>query len=110
MSDEKESMIGKFVEPDIGIVRGELLVIFGHFNYEGGGCQGVGGVIDGDFIKRFVRAFGVTCISECAGRFVRVTRSDDRICKIEPIIKSDGVAFDIKEWANRLKDKRKRKE
>lgn len=83
---------------DVGIEDHGILVMFGYFDYEGGGAQGLGYCIDSSFLYRFLSAFGVEKLRDVEGKSCWVTHDDSTIYKIEPLHKKDGTEFDIKLW------------
>jgi len=75
-------------------------ILSGHFEYgeSGSGCQGLGYILDMDFIKRFLAVFGVDSFEKTDGKFCWVIHDNSSITKIEPLRKIDGKVFDILEW------------
>ena len=86
---------------DIDIVDNDhgWLHLGGHFDYEDGGCQGIGRGLDMEFIRLFMDVFGVEKLRQVNGRSCWVTHSYDNITLIEPLHAKDGQAFDIDRWA-----------
>src|SRR5438876_691454 len=82
------------------------LMLAGSFKYEDGGSQGLGYMIDADFIQRFMQVFDVQALQSVNGRSCWVTHGFDRITKIEPLHKKDGAPFDILEWVDQKKIER----
>jgi hypothetical protein len=80
------------------------LAMGGAFNYNGGG-QGLGYVIDIDFVKRFMEVFGVERLRDVNGKACLVTHSHDDIKLIEPLLPNEGTTFDIHAWSKNLKEK-----
>ena len=69
---EKEIDIARIKSCDIGFDDHGLFLMFGRFLYEKKGVvtgsQGIGYVIDEEFIKRFIRACGASTLLECEGK------------------------------------------
>lgn len=83
---------------DLEIEDHGWLVLSGHFEYEGGGVQGIGYFADASFIMRLLAAIGVHQLSKCKGKSCWVTHTHDAIQRIEPLHKEDGTPFIIKDW------------
>jgi hypothetical protein len=81
------------------------LAMGGHFDYGGSG-QGLGYRIDIDFVQRLMAVFGVERLRDAEGKACWVTHTHSNITKIEPLLPTDGVAFDIEEWSRALQAKR----
>ena len=99
----KEIDIAQIESCDIGFDDHGLFLIFARFVYKKGRCstgsQGIGYVIDEEFIKRFIKACGAGTLLDCNGRKVRVEHSKERINKIIPLSKSEKeYIFDIDKW------------
>jgi len=91
--------LAKFKNPGIKLYKGFALMINGRFYYEGAGCQGLGMIVDSQFIVNFIRAFGADNLEGVAGKTVRVEHTDSKIHKISPLEGiSDGKEFDIKKY------------
>jgi hypothetical protein len=91
--------IGRCIDGFDVIKRGNFLLINGQFSYESGNGQGMGWIIDQEFITSFLSAFGVSSFKETKGKLVYVTHSCDIISRIDPIFKEDGKPFDIVAWS-----------
>jgi len=88
---------------DVGFEDHGCFVMFGGLSY-GSGSQGIGLTMSSDFLKRFIRAFGVERLSECNGRYVFVEHSMCMIHRLIPISfgsDEENAEFDISQW---LKD------
>lgn len=70
----------------------------GTFEYDDGGCQGLGYVINVAFLMRLLDAVGAESLRELEGRSCWVTHDHSHISKIEPLHKKDGKPFVIAEW------------
>jgi phosphoribosylformylglycinamidine (FGAM) synthase-like amidotransferase family enzyme len=97
---------------DIGFEDHGFLVLFGGFSY-GSGAQGIGLTMSSDFLKRFIRVFGVETLQECNGRQIFVEHSSDMIHRLIPVsfnIEEDAAAeFDIFEWSRDVQKRKSRK-
>jgi hypothetical protein len=82
------------------------LMLGGHFQYEGGGCQGLGYILDIEFIQRFMGVFNVHRLGDIQGASCWVTHDESGITKIEPLHKEYGIAFNIAGWPSKKKAKR----
>lgn len=101
--ENKDIDIAKVESCDIGFDDNGIFMIFARFIYQKGGhstgSQGIGYVIDEEFIKRFIRACGASTLLDCNGRKVRVEHTKERINKITPLSKdADKYVFDIDKW------------
>lgn len=88
---------------DFAIEDHGLPTLNGHFEYEGGSCQGMGYMVDTAFLFRFLEAVGVSSLRELEGKSCWVTHTHDKISKIEPLHKKDGTPFIIEEWGEWVK-------
>ena len=70
----------------------------GCFEYESGGCQGLGYIVDVSFILGFLQAVGVNSIQSLENKSCWVTHDHSSITLIEPLHKKDGKPFSIKKW------------
>lgn len=93
-----ERSLAKLKGFDVGTEDHGILVMYGTFEYDEWGCQGLGYCIDAAFIYRFLDVFGVSKLSEVNGKSCWVTHDDNHIIKLEPLHKKDGKTFDIVEW------------
>jgi len=98
MSHLSERELAKWLGCDLAIEDHGWLVLDGHFEYEGGSCQGLGYFATPAFLMRFMGALGVTLLSDMDGVSCWVTHSHTGIEKIEPLHKKGGVPFVIAEW------------
>lgn len=103
MREDKEIDIAKVESCDIGFDDHGLFLIFVRFVYQKGGhatgSQGIGYVIDEEFIKRFIRACRAGTLLDCNGRKVRIEHTKERINRIIPLLKDDDkYIFDIDKW------------
>lgn len=89
---------------DIGSDDHGGLAMLGSFDYGGSG-QGLGYRIDIDFVQRFMAVFGVERLRDVNDKACWVTHSQWNITKIEPLLPTDGVAFDIEAWSQALRAK-----
>lgn len=99
----KEVDIAKVESCDIGFDDHGLFLIFARFIYQKGGhstgSQGIGYVIDEEFIKRFIRACGAQTLLDCNGRKVKIEHTKERVTKIIPLSKDrNKYVFDIEKW------------
>lgn len=101
---DKERSLAKCSDFDFGIEDHGLPVLFGSFEYDEWGVQGLGYSVDAEFLKRFLAVFGVRQLNDVNGKSCWVTHNNSQILKIEPLHKKDGVPFDIEEW---VKSKRR---
>lgn len=104
MSDEKRSL-AKCSGFDAMLENHGCVVLAGSFDYEDGGSQGLGYVINAAFLREFMRVFNVERLQQVNGRSCWVTHSYNNISKVEPLHKADGKTFDIKAWSDALKEK-----
>ncbi len=97
MSERKLAKCGNF---DFGIEDHGMPVLWGDFEYDEGGVQGLGYQVDVAFLMRFMGVFGVREMGDVNGRSCWVVQDDKGdIRRIEPLHRADGEAFDIDEWA-----------
>lgn len=96
---EKQRHLARARNFDLMIEDHGLLVLAGHFDYEGWGSQGLGYQVDANFLKRFMEVFRVERLQQVNGRPCWVTQSSDRIHMIEPLFAGEGTVFDIDAWA-----------
>lgn len=90
---------------DIGFESHGCFFMWVTFNY-GGVKQGLGCVINEEFIREFLRVFSVEKLGDCKGN-VFVEHNDHQIYRLIPLkINTNEKEFDIK----RFYDDRKRKE
>jgi hypothetical protein len=69
------------------------------FEYDDGGCQGMGGyTAETSFMCRILRAVGVNAVSQLVGKSCWVTHTHTEILKIEPLHKKNGTPFLIEDW------------
>lgn len=99
----KEVDIAKIEGCDIGFDDHGLFLMFTRFIYlKNGyatGSQGIGYVIDEEFIKRFIRACGAQTLLDCNGRKVKIEHTKERVTKIIPLSKDrNKYVFDIEKW------------
>ena len=94
----------KVTKADVGIEDHGIFVGLLQFDY-GYSCQGTGGFggFNVKFIRGFIEACGVDTLSECVGRTVQVTHTDEFISKIAPMKFEEGKEFDIIAWQNEEK-------
>lgn len=107
IEEYKEIDVAKIESCDVGFDDHGIFIIFARFIYQKGGqstgSQGIGYVIDEEFIKRFIRACGASTLLDCNGRKVRVEHTKERINKITPLSKNaDKYIFDIDKWREKL--------
>lgn len=106
---EKEIDIAKIKNCDIGFDDHGLFLMFGRFIYQkegvATGSQGIGYVIDEEFIKRFIRVCDGSTLLDCEGQLVKVEHTNDKITKIISLTK-DGKIFDIEKWSADAKSRR----
>jgi hypothetical protein len=103
VEEHKEIDIAKIESCDIGFDDHGLFLMFTRFSYikngTSTGSQGIGYVIDEEFIKRFIRACNAQTLLDCNGRKVKVEHTKERINKIIPLSKdNDKYIFDIDKW------------
>lgn len=98
VEEHKDVDIAKIESCDIGFDDHGLFLMFTRFIYSTG-SQGIGYVIDEEFIKRFIRACGAQTLLDCNGRKVKIEHTRERINKIIPLSEdSDKYIFDIDKW------------
>jgi len=98
-----ERELAKCLEFDIADNDHGGLMLGGHFEYEGGGCQGLGYQVDIKFVQMFMEAFGVSRLQDVNGKSCWVTHGENGISKIEPLHKGEGTPFEIDKWPLRKK-------
>ena len=101
MSKERE--LAKAVDFDVQDDDHGGLMLGGHFEYEGGSHQGLGYMIDMEFVRRFMEVFSVHQLQDVNGKSCWVTHDYKGISKIAPLHKGDGQPFDIDDWSPRKK-------
>jgi len=75
-----------------------LPTLTGAFQYDSGGVQGLGYMVDVAFLMRFLGVFGVYCLRAVNGRSCWVMVEDGVIVGIEPLHKKEGTPFRISDW------------
>lgn len=93
---------------DVGYDDHNLPTMYGEFEYETIGIQGLGVVIDINFVTEFCKAFGVMKLQDCNGKIVKVEHDDRYIYKIIPLRFNKGKVFNIEEWSNDIEKKLKK--
>lgn len=99
---ELKWQIGQWNYEGIGIEDHGCLTIKGFFNYEGGGGQGLGYIIDDIFIYGFLKVFGVENLEETNKKIVWVLHDDSSIHAIKTFTFDGKRSFNIKKWGNYL--------
>jgi len=97
--NEPTRSLARITECDFMIDDHGLPMLHCMFDYEDGGCQGLGQIVDIAFLMRFMAVFGLEYLRQAKGLSCWVTHVHERIMKIEPLHKRDGRPFDIDEWA-----------
>ena len=103
MADKRERLLAKCSGFDFCIEDHGLPALRGSFEYEAGTAQGLGYIVDTDFLKQFMAVFGVGDLRSVNGKSCWVTCDWSNIYKIEPLHKKDGKPFDIEAWASKKK-------
>jgi hypothetical protein len=100
-----ERHLARIVGFDLWFDRGwQLPLMSGHFEYEGGGHQGIGYIVDTEFVGKLCEAVGVDTLKALSGKSCWVTHTRDRILKVEPLHAKDGTPFNVDtDWTTRLK-------
>lgn len=98
-----ERELARITSCDVGYEDHGCPVMFCNFDYESGGGQGLGCIIDMAFILRFLNAVGEEKLHDCIGKSVWVTHDHSSISIIEPLHKKDGKTFIISEWGEWVK-------
>lgn len=83
---------------DVGSDDHGGIAMLGAFNYDGGG-QGFGYRIDIEFVQKFLSVFRADRLRQVEGRYCMVTHTHCDILKVEPLLPSDGEAFDVHQWS-----------
>jgi hypothetical protein len=101
--EHKEIDLAKIERSDVGFDDHGRFSMFTRFIYKKGKCstgsQGIAYIIDGEFIKRFIRACGAITLVGCNGRMVNVEHTQERINRIIPLSDNDKeYIFDIDKW------------
>ena len=102
-----ERWLGRAEGFDFEIEDHGLPVLSGSFD-GGSFSQGLGYQVDIEFIKRFLRVFGVYKLQEVNGESCWITNrrgNNEPIILLEPLYEKDGEAFDIEEWGRELRKK-----
>ena len=91
--------VAKVTKCDFGVEDHGIPTMFVMFEFDGSG-QGLGcySVTDTGFIIRFLKAIGVSKMSEAVGKYCWVTHTNSSVESVEPLFKKDGTAFHIKDW------------
>ncbi len=79
--------------PDVGFEDHGIFTMNASFDY-GCICQGLGYCIDDKFIQKFIKAFGVSMLSECNGE-IFVEHAHGAILRLIPLETHNGEEFDI---------------
>jgi len=83
--------------------------MFADFDYEDyWSNQGFGYCINEEFIKKFIQAFGVEQLHECAGKLIKVEHCSYKITKLTPLSFNAGTEFDIAAWSKKYSKKEKK--
>lgn len=104
MKSEREISIAKARNFDVGYEDHGLPFMYGEFEYEDGGMQGFGSIINIDFVTNFCKAFGVMRLQDCNGKIIKVEHDNSYIYKLIPLKFSRGKIFDVEKWASRTKE------
>lgn len=104
MTDE-ERELAKCSDFDIWIEDHGLMTLSGSFEYEGGSVQGLGYIINMEFVRAFMDALGVERLNDVKGESCWVTHDNHHVSKIEPLHKKDGKAFNIDKFIETQKSK-----
>jgi len=84
--------LGKYEDPDIGLDDHNCMLLFGGFDYESGN-QGLGYIVDTNFLEKILNVFGVNALLEINGKYAWV---EHNMGKIFRIVSVDGKReFDI---------------
>lgn len=104
---EEYRALAKCAEFDVGIGHG-CPTLFGHFEYDEGGCQGFGYMVDVAFLMRFMAVFSVGQLQDVNGKscwvvfdaqhHFRAGSSSEHIIRIDPLHHKDGQPFSIPDW------------
>lgn len=102
---ETKIRLAKVDNFDIGIENHGGFFMFGGFNYEEGGWQGFGYIINEDFIRGILRVFNVEKLQDCNGKLCYVEQSHSNIHKVIPLsYYKNGKTFDVDKWSSNLKE------
>ena len=85
--------------PDVGFEDHGIFVMTATFDY-GIMCQGLGYSVDHQFIMKFIRAFGVSNLSQCQGE-IFVEHERGAILRLIPLPTKEGKEFDIAKLTKR---------
>ncbi len=100
IEEKTERSLARIAHADIGEVYNGMVGLSVTFDYDDGGCQGLGGyMIEAGMIVRFMKAVGVLSLSDAVGKSCWVTHSHSKVYRVEPLHKKDGTTFDIDEWS-----------
>lgn len=86
-------------KPDVGFEDHGIFTMNASFDY-GVMSQGLGYCIDHKFIMKFIKAFGVSMLSECSGE-IFVEHQQGAILRLIPLETKDGEEFDIASFTKR---------
>ena len=100
-----ERTLAKCVKFDFCIEDHGLPFMTGHFDYEDGGSQGFGYMVDAAFLMRLVEAVGVDSLRALDGKSCWVTHTHDSIVSVEPLHKKQGTPFVIADWVKWNKER-----
>ena len=96
-------------KPDVGFEDHGVFVMFGTFDY-GYACQGLGYCVDHKFIQKFIRAFGVSKLSECDGAIFVEHTNGLGIARLIPLGIHHGEEFDIAKFTKNKRFELKKKD
>ena len=81
-------------KPDVGFEDHGIFVMTATFEYYPT-SQGLGYCVDHNFIKKFIRAFGVSMLSQCKGEIFIEHANGIGILRLIPLETHGGEEFDI---------------
>lgn len=107
---EEYRALAKCVRFDVGVEDHGCPTLFGHFEYDESGCQGLGYMVDMAFLMRFMAVFGVSQLQEVNGKSCWVVfdsksnfscgSTSEHIIRIDPLHRAGGRPFSILDWRN----------
>ena len=107
-------VLAKCVGFDFGVEDHGLPTLFGHFEYDDDGCQGLGYMVDTAFLMRFLAVFQAEKLQNVNGESCWVVFDDEsnfrcgmgseHIIRIDPLHQKGGRSFNLAEWKAWVKE------
>ena len=102
---KEDKRLAKIRNSDLFIEDHGCLMRPGEFEYEEGGIQGLGYIVNNDLIKGLMGAVGSRTLKGMNGKSCWVVCEKGLVSEVHPLHKKDGLPFYIKEWQEKHKSK-----